>query len=475
MNMHVSLHRQLDALLRNDLVAFTQKAFAELTPGRRFEPSWHHEAMAYQLGLVTSTRELLRLIINVPPRSLKSMMATVALPAFLLGRDPTLKIITVCYGQDLANGFSRQTRQIMRSEWYQRLFPSTRIDGQGAETWFRTTAGGFRMATSIEGTLTGRGGDLIIIDDPQKAGEALSVTRRDAVHKWTTETLFTRLDDKIKGGIILVQQRLHEDDLSGRLLDTRLWARLKVPVIAVEDESICLGRFPSPRFHKRIVGDLLDGTRQTKEILDSLKREMGTAAFVAQYQQDPLPPEGDLINVLWFQRYRDLPFEGRVVLSIDTAVKSGERNDWSVITCWRLDDGRYYLVSVWRRRVDYPELKACVIEHANRLNPDTILIEDKGTGSGLIQELQQHDQGYPVVAYNPGTNDKVTRMSVQSSKIEGGLVYLPTAAPWLDDYLDEFRRFPNGKHDDQVDATSQLLDWATNKQPGRMFVLQYRS
>ena len=116
-----------------------------------------------------------------------------------------------------------------------------------------------------------------------------------------------------------------------------------------------------------------------------------------------------------------------------------------------------------------------MIEHANRINPNTILIEDKGTGSGLIQELQQHDQGYPVVAYNPGTNDKVTRMSVQSSKIEGGLVYLPTAAPWLDDYLDEFRRFPNGKHDDQVDATSQLLDWATNKQPGKLFVGQYRS
>ena len=120
MNMHVSVHRQLDALLRNDLVAFTQKAFAELTPGRRFEPSWHHEAMAYCLGVVASTRELNRLIINVPPRSLKSMMATVALPAFLLGRDSTLKIITVCYGQELANGFSRQTRQIMRAEWYPR-------------------------------------------------------------------------------------------------------------------------------------------------------------------------------------------------------------------------------------------------------------------------------------------------------------------------------------------------------------------
>ena len=474
MNMQVSIHRQLDALLRNDLVAFTQKAFAELTPGRRFEPSWHHEAMANWLGAVATTHELHRLIINVPPRSLKSMMATVALPAFLLGRDPTLKIITVCYGQDLANVFSRQTRQIMRTEWYQRLFPSTRIDGQGAEAMFRTTAGGFRMATSVEGTLTGRGGDLIIIDDPQKAGDAMSVNRRDAAHQWITETLFTRLDNKIDGGIILVQQRLHEDDLSGRLLETGQWAHMKVPVIAVEDQSIRIGRFPSPRIHQRRIGDLLDETRQTHESLDSLKQEMGSAAFAAQYQQDPLPPEGNMIKVSWFREYRDLPFEGRIVLSIDTAVKSGEHNDWSVIACWLLNEGRYYLKSVWRRRVDYPELKACVIEHAERLNPDTILIEDKGTGSGLIQELKQDTRGFPIIAYSPGTTDKATRMQVQSSKIESGLVFLPTAAPWLDDYLDEFRRFPNGKHDDQVDASSQLLDWSTNKQPGRLWVGSHR-
>lgn len=469
--MMVPPARLLDALSRNDLVTFTQRVFAELNPGRAFEPNWHHEATAYMLDVVAAG-EFNRLVVNLPPRALKSIMVTVALPAFLLGRDPTRKIITVCYNQDLANDFSRKTRQVMRSNWYQRLFPSTEIVGQGAETAFHTTRGGFRMATSVEGTLTGRGGDLIILDDPQKAADAQSEARRESLFQWASETLFTRLDDKLTGGIILVQQRLHEDDLSGRLLQTGEWARLIIPAIATKDERICLGRYPEPRFHERRTGDLLDATREPRRILDGLKREMGTSAFEAQYQQDPLPPDGDMIKIDWFRRFTDLPQDGQMVFSIDTASKVGDRNDWSVIMVWRVSQGRYYLENVWRRRVEYPALRLATIGLADQLRPDTILIEDKGAGTGLLQDLRAAPQGYPVVAYDPGAVDKRTRMSVQSAKIEGGQVFLPPAAPWLDDFLNEVRRFPNGAHDDQIDAMSQLLDYAANRKPGQLFMIR---
>jgi predicted phage terminase large subunit-like protein len=467
--MIVSASRELDALLRSDLVAFTQRVFSELNPGRTFEPGWHHDAIAYGLEVATITGQFNRLVVNLPPRSLKSIMVTVALPAFLLGRDPTKKIITVCYNQDLSNEFSRKTRQVMRSAWYRQLFPSTVIVGQGAETAFYTTEGGFRMATSVEGTLTGRGGDLIIIDDPQKAADALSDTRRESLYQWASETLFTRLDDKLTGSIVLVQQRLHEEDLSGRLLRTGDWYPIILPAIAVKDETICLGRTPQPRFHERRVGDLLQPLREPLPLLEGLQREMGTSAFIAQYQQDPLPPEGDIIKVGWFRRYDDLPQDGQVIFSIDTASKAGLRNDWSVISVWRVSQQRFCLEYIWRRRVEYPELKMQVKAMAGDLRPDTILIEDKGAGIGLIQDLKADEEGYPVVAYDPGSVDKETRMRVQSAKIEGGQ---PPGAPWLNDFLGEVQRFPNGVHDDQIDAMSQLLDHASNRQPAKLMILR---
>ena len=208
--------RLLDALMRNDFLTFAQRVFRELNPGRTFHVGWHHEAIAYLLNLTAVTGELDRLIINLPPRSAKSTIVSVALPAFLLGIDPTRRIIVVSYNQELSVQFSRQTRQVMQSDWYRALFPSTRIPTRASENQFFTTAGGFRMATSTGGTLTGRGGDLIIIDDPLKADDAYSETAREALLEWAMHTLFTRLDDKAKGAIILVQQRQHDDDVDLR-------------------------------------------------------------------------------------------------------------------------------------------------------------------------------------------------------------------------------------------------------------------
>ena len=461
--------RLLDALLRNDFLTFAQRVFRELNPGRPFHVGWHHEAITNLVDVAAISRDYDRVIINLPPRSAKSTIVSVALPAFLLGRDPTRRIIVVSYNQDLSNLFSRQTRQVMQSAWYRRLFPSTHIPLRAAESQFFTTAGGFRMATSTGGTFTGRGGDLIIIDDPLKAEDAYSEVARDALLEWATHTLFTRLDDKTQGAILLVQQRLHEDDLSGHMERTGEWLSLSLPAIAVKDEDIILSRNPL-RIHRRRIGDLLDPEREPMSVLDGLKRDMGSAYFNAQYQQAPLPPDGEVVKISWFRTYDELPDGGQLIFSVDTASKAGLTNDWSVISVWRVVENRAFLFYQWRRRVEYPDLKNSLSELARMMTPDVILIEDKSNGIGLIQDLRALREGFPVVAYDPGTLNKESRMRIQSAKIEGGLVFLPKEAPWLEEFLNEFRRFPHGVHDDQIDALSQLLDYKFGGDLGELLI-----
>jgi len=187
-----------------------------------------------------------------------------------------------------------------------------------------------------------------------------------------------------------------------------------------------------------------------------------------------LPPDGDVVRLSWFKTFDDLPDGGEVIFSIDTAWKAGLRNDWSVIEVWRVYDNRFFLTYVWRRRVEFPELKRSVIDLADQIRPDVILIEDKGSGTGLIQQLKEEQRGYPIIAHDPGQIDKESRMRIQSAKIEAGLVYLPPAAPWLEEFQNEVRRFPNGTHDDQIDALSQLLDYKSKRNVGSLYVGKYR-
>ena len=205
------------ALLRRDLYAFTQRCFYELNPTTTFLPNWHIEVVASALE-ACRRGEITRLIINQPPRSLKSHCASVAFVAFLLGHDPAAQIICASYGQDFANKHAMDCRTILASAWYQALFPHTRLSSERqAVQEFMTTRQGFRLSTSVGGVLTGRGADFIIIDDPLKPDEALSDTQRKAVNDWFDHTLYSRLNNKRDGRIILVMQRLHEDDLVGHV------------------------------------------------------------------------------------------------------------------------------------------------------------------------------------------------------------------------------------------------------------------
>lgn len=255
-------------------------------------------------------------------------------------------------------------------------------------------------------------------------------------------------------------QRLHEDDLAGTLLAAE-WPHLYLPAIAEEDEQVAIG--PSA-FHQRRKGEALHPERESLEVLAGIKREMGSLAFSAQYLQRPVPTEGNLIRRQWFQWF-DPPLArglgAQIVQSWDLATSTGVTNDWSVCTTWMMHNRNYYLLDVWRRRVEFPTLRHQVAELARIHGANRILIENVGPGQHLLQELRAHPfVGVPMPIGIRPLSDKIVRMEAGSARFEAGQVHLPRDAPWLDDLLHEFLAFPNSRHDDQIDSTSQFLNWA---------------
>lgn len=451
---------EFDVLLRSDFVSFVHRCFITLNPGVSYRHSLHIEAIAFQLQRC-QRGECTRLIIAAPPRSLKSICVSVAYVAWLLGHDPTAKIIAASYSQDLAIKLHNDTRTIMRSEWYRRLFPGTRISREkDSESEIVTTRRGFRLATSVGGTLTGRGGDLIVIDDAHKPTEAMSHSQRQTVVEWFRSTAISRLDDKRRGGVIVVGQRVHRDDLTGQLLGEGGWTPVILPAIAEVRERIQIG---ADEYYVREVGDVLHAERESRDDLERMKVGMGSYAFEAQYQQCPVSVEGQMIKREWFQYFDEPPKrtrEDEVFQSWDTAVKASERSDYSVCTTVLVKGNHVYVLDVFRERLSYPDLRRIVVEVGVKYRADVTLIEDKGSGSSLIQELEMDaTPGLPNIIGVEPWGDKATRMYAQTAFLEAKRVHLPRNAPWLDDYLVEMVRFPDGGHDDQVDSLSQLLDW----------------
>jgi predicted phage terminase large subunit-like protein len=437
-------------------------------PGQPFRPNWHLEAIAHALQRVIDG-ETKRLIILMPPRNLKSICASVALPAFLLGRKPRHKIICVSYSADLANKHSRDCRAVMMASWYQSAFPLTRIDpAKSAETEFMTTRRGFRLATSTGGTLTGRGGDILILDDPMKSDDANSETSRLHCQQWCSNTLFSRLDDKVNGTIILVMQRLHVDDLAGHFMQHGGWEILELPAIAEVEQVIPIG---PGLVHRRAVGDVLHPEREPRDALNRLKVDMGSYQFTAQYQQAPVPAGGNMIKWEWFNFFSDPPplsNGSKIVQSWDTAWTTSELANYSVGITAQIDKtGTIWVLDLVRGRWEFPDLQREIIKAARCHHPKCILIEDHASGIGLQQTLKR--EGFPVIAIKP-KGEKEVRMHTHTATLEAGKVFLRAGTPWLGDLRTEMLAFPHGKHDDQVDALSQLMTW--NEQPKRTYSIR---
>ncbi len=449
--------RTLEMALRTDFVSFIEKVVGTVSPGSPYLDNWHVSAIAWHLEQAMQGK-IRRLIICLPPRSLKSIIASVALPAWVLGHDPTRKIISITYSNGLAAKYSNDCRQVIGAPWYRSLFPHTRVSPhKDTEIETAFTAGGFRLGTSTTGTLTGRGADLLICDDPIKSQDVGSDSKRIANNDLYRKSIVSRLENKQTGSIVVVMQRLHANDFVGSLLESGDgWTVLNLAAIAECDEKIQIG---DDEFYFRRAGEPLHAAREPLEVLRQIQQEMGPDAWAAQYLQEPVPPGGLLIQKSWL-RYHNIPpfetgFKHHIILSWDTAGKVGPRNSYSVCTVWLLKDDCYFLLDLIRGRFDYPTLESTAIDLAKKWKPRRILIEDASTGVVLAGAVKK--KASCVVDLVPVQQDKVTRLYNQQGKFASGHVFLPEKAAFLPELLKELLSFPQSRTTDQVDSISQAL------------------
>lgn len=451
----------LRAVLRQDFLSFLHKVFITLHPQQNFLNNWHLRFISEHLQAVEKG-EIPRLLINIPPRHLKSICVNVAWPAWLLGKDPTTRIISASYSNSLSYRHFFSLRGILSSPWYKQCFPKVKII-KDTKDRIQTAHNGFCFATSVGGTLTGEGGDYIIIDDPHKPNE--SSLQRHKTIQWFQETLSSRLNN-VNGAIVTVMQRIHADDLSGFLLSQGKWHYICLPAFADIREHLCLGNFQ----YTRAKGEVLQPNRLSRQDLENIEARIGSYAFAAQYQQKPLASRASIIKQEWLAYYKlNLPVSNSTIYqSWDCAIK--QEGDYTVCTTWLVREGKFYLLDVLREKLEYPKLRASIEQMAKKFCPKAILIEDKASGQQLLQELKelkaikiegQGEQIYKprLIAIQP-KYDKVTRLTLTSPIFAAGLVLLPYQEPtWLSDFISEILAFPFGKYDDQVDSVAQFLLW----------------
>ena len=441
--------------LQTDFQAFCQRVFHELLPGDVFRDNWHIDALCHEI-MQTIEGKNQRLVVTVPPRSLKSLIISVALPAFVLGRDPSRRIVCISYSDDLSAKMAADFRKVVNSSWYRQVFPKMAVK-KNTDREITTTRNGGRFATSVGGTLTGRGGNLFIIDDPLKPADAFSEAKRNTVNDWLRNTLASRPDNKRVDKMILVMQRVHVDDPAGVLLATGQWQHLNLPAIAERDRIVELsygGTFSWP------AGTALHKEREPLEILTQLRTEMGDTAFSAQYLQRPVPLEGGMFKPGWIRSVDEFPHDDPdsfLLQSWDTALTVNDSSNWSVCTTWLINGDRFYLMEVNRRRLRFPELVRHIAYKQWEYKPAYILVEYNGVGIGLIDQLEE--KGIKVTACKV-KDDKVVRAGLASSAFETGRVFLPEPLDRsLEAFLEELFAFPHGKNDDQVDSMSLAINW----------------
>lgn len=454
---------QWDQAQRECFYAFLMATFRILHGNRQFRRAKHVEAMCYALERVARS-ELKRLIITVPPRHLKSITVAVAFVGWMLGRHPSKKILVASYGGDLAAKHSRDFRRVTQSPDFARVFSAYQVsDYRDTTNEVETTRNGGRRGVSLGGAVTGFGADIIIVDDLMKAADAHSVTAREQARIFFDETLSSRLNDPENGVYVVIQQRLHEDDIVQHLLDKGGWEHINLPAIAEEQQSLQLYH---GRTWTRRPGDLLAPELMDEAALAQKRLEMGPRAFEAQYQQNPTPRDGNRVRWEWFECYEYAAERHEydvVVQSWDTATSVEPGSDFSVCMTFGFYMGKWELLDIYRQRVNYPDLRKAAKRLYRQWNPDRVIIEDASSGRQLVQDLTEdfraEGKNYRVfMPYRP-LKDKEERLDVQCGKLEEGLVLLPEEAPWLLDFKRELLAFPGSRHDDQVDCLSQFLQW----------------
>lgn len=428
---------------RDGLLAFTRRMFPS------YRPAPHHRVIADHLEAV-ERGEIDRLIVTMPPRHGKSTLASEHFPAWYLGRNPDKRVIGCAHTAGLAYRFSRLARNKMTTaRWPFNVAPAD--DLAAVQTWDLAGHRGGYVAAGVGGAIAGYGADLVLVDDPVKnAEQADSAVYRERAWEWWTTDVVTRMEPG--AAAVAIGTRWHEDDLIGRLIESGRWTVLHLP--ALDD-----------------AGDALWPEHYPADVLGKIKGEVGSRTWEALYQGRPSPAEGGTFKRGWWQRYRELPPLKRVEQFVDSAFKDGVANDFSVVATWGTDGlGSAYLIDVWRKRVQYPDLMHAVHaahqKHQERATTVPINVEDKASGQSAIQTLRRPLPqlngttlpALPVIPYPIKAGEsKQGRAEAVSPLVESGRVFIPGSAPWLDDWVAEHDGFPYGKHDDQVDTTSMAL------------------
>lgn len=470
----------IKTVLRNDLASFVRKSFKTINFGETYLNNWHIDCICEYLHAI-ELNQIRKLNINISPRTMKSDICSVAFPMFLLGKAPSMKILVNSYSAKLSQTFHNKARMIASTSWFQHCFPEFCINSKDShvkdtQTEFITTEGGYRIATSTGGSVTGLGGDIIICDDGMNPEEAFSETKRESGLTWFSQGLFSRLNNPKTGKFLNIQQRLHEDDFTGRfcLSEESEWVNLIIPIYFERDKIYSFGKF-----EKKIkAGEYMHEERVGEREVKNYKKEMGSYVFAGQYMQSPAPFGGGIIKEKWFKYYTIFPeMEYREIFA-DTAMKEKERNDYSVLECWgKSKDGKPYLIDLLRGKWEAPELLRRVTMFWNKHNAisngklRTLVVEDKTSGTGLIQTIKNgikdkngNIQRIPVRGIIPD-KDKITRVMGVVGYIESGYVHIKKNAPWLSDFIHECTMFPSGTHDDQVDPMVYAIDSMLVRKP----------
>ena len=358
---------------------------------------------------------------------------------------------------------SLDTRAIVNSDWFKAEFPNFALScDQNRKTKFSTKKHGFRLSTSVGGSVIGEGGDVLIVDDPISPLQAHSSIYRDKVFNWYNESFSTRLNDKKTGIKLIVMQRLHDDDLVGRIMraNPQDWGLVNIPLIAIKDEFYISENFT----YFRGKGEYLHEARDGENEIAELKRQLGSYVFSAQYQQEPVVSEGSLIKANWIKRYDSLPEDPKYIIqSWDLAFTTKSYSDYSVCSTWFVgNDNNYYLAHVHRVQKEFPKLINDCRKLYDKWLASMVIVEDTVSSKAFIQELR-HANDFKVISIRP-KGDKLTRLAIASPAFESGRIHLPKIADWLVDYENEILSFPKSIHDDQVDSTTQFLSYIEQAQ-----------
>lgn len=474
----------VDALCRTHLSAFTHKSFTLIEPNTPFESNWHIDAIAEHLQAVWDN-EIRRLIINMPPRSLKTHTTSVAFPAWGMGKDPTVQFMLTSFKGSLAEKMTRKTRKIMQSEWYKKFcFPATQLSEElNRQYYFETTRGGQYFSSSMS-NVTGEGCNIQICDDPLNPDEGLSDQVRDSTNETVRGTLFSRFNDPRTGRFILNMQRIHDDDPTGNLLKEMGWTLLKLPA---EARTRSYSYSVRGKTWEMKQGDFLFPKRFTPEFLESQRTLLGDYSYAGQYLQEPVPIGGGLIKEAWFQWYKQgsvKPKEMNIVILVDPAggddeekKKKDKKSDWTAMVVVGLaSDNNYYVLDIVRDRLNPTER----IDTLFTLHRQWNSLSGKAPKCGYekysmqsdlhyVKEKQQKESyHFPLIELG-GPKAKTTRVSRMVPDLQNGRWYFPHSLIYVDgenrkwDLIQELlkvevKTFPNSKFDDVLDALSRIYE-----------------